>query len=83
MRRIAPLSARATSKFAEIRRCEILPNADSAGGGAADKVDPVASMQETNACMRGWFFFSHISRRADPMRAVACSTEQAQAAMTD
>jgi len=60
MRRIAPLSARATSKFAEIRRCEILPNADSAGGGAADEVDPLHPCGKRMLVCAGGFLFPHL-----------------------
>jgi len=83
MRRIMPLSARATSKFAEIRRCEFLPKRRLSRRRRRGQSRSVASMQETNALYARVVFFSHISRRANPMRAVACSTEQAQAAMTD
>jgi hypothetical protein len=57
MRRIAPLAARATSKFAEIRRCEILANADSAGGGAADEVDPLHPCSKRMLVCAGGFLF--------------------------
>jgi len=62
MRRIVPLSVCATSKFAEIRRCELLPNADSAGGGAADRMRSIRCIHAGNECFlcAGDFLFPHL-----------------------
>jgi hypothetical protein len=60
MRRIAPLSARATSKFAEIPRCELFPNADSTGCGAANEADPLHPCGKRMLLCAFGFLFPHL-----------------------
>jgi hypothetical protein len=60
MRRIAPLSALATSKFAEIRHCELFPNADSTGSGAANEVDPFHPCGKRMLVCAVGFLFPHL-----------------------
>jgi hypothetical protein len=59
---IAPLSARAASKFVETRCCELVPDADSSPRRrAADDAEPFHPCG--NECSYARFvFFSHVSR---------------------
>ena len=73
----------AASKFAETRRCELVPNAHSPTATVpADDVEPFHPCGKRMP-LCAVVFFSTSPASANLMPSVACSTEQVQAAMTD
>jgi hypothetical protein len=62
---ITPLSACPASKFAEARGCELLPNADSARGGAAAHDAEAFHPCGNERSYARFVFFSHISRMGE------------------
>jgi len=73
----------AASKFAETRRCELVPNAHSPTA-TVPRTMSSRSIPAGNECPYArWFSFPTSPASANLMPSVACSTEQVQAAMTD